>query len=108
VTEVPEPTVRPTRYEVSCLPPDDTNAYHFTLRVEYRGRDLWAVSNGWGCLGKDGEFDYESSPSNREDDWLEAHRFDLDTALKLAKDAAPKLAVNGYTVADALARGGAS
>jgi hypothetical protein len=104
VSETPEPTVRPTRYEVSCLPPDDVNAYHFTIRVEYRGRDLWAVTNGWGCLGTDGEWDHERSPSNREDDWLSTHRFDFDTALRLAKEAAPKVTVNGYTVADALAR----
>jgi hypothetical protein len=104
VTDIPEPTVRTTRYEVSCLPPDDINAPHFTVRIEYRGRDLWAVTNGWGCLGTDGEWEYEPSPSNREDDWLETHRFDLDTALNLAKEAAPKMTVNGYTVAYILAR----
>ena len=42
------------------------------------------------------------SPSGREDDWLATHRFDLDTALNLAKEAAPKLTTNGFTVADAL------
>ncbi len=41
-------------------------------------------------------------PSERDDDWLDAHRFDLDTALMLAKEAAPKVTVNGFTVADAL------
>ena len=105
--DIPEPTVRTTRYEVSCLPPDDVNAFHFTARVEYRGKDMWAVTNGWGCLGTDGEFDYEPSPSNREDDWLATHRFDLDTALRLAKEVAPKMTVNGYTLADILAKSAA-
>lgn len=41
---------------------------------------------------------------SREDDWLAAHRFDLDTALKLAREAAPHVTVNGRTVADALTR----
>jgi hypothetical protein len=41
-------------------------------------------------------------PSEREDDWLDTHRFDLDTALKLAKEQAPLVTVNGYTVTDAL------
>lgn len=101
---IPEPTVRVTRYDVSCVPPDHIDSIHFTARVEYRGHDLWAVLDGPYCLGTDGEWDYEPSPSNREDDWLETHRFDLDTALKLAKEAAPKMTVNGYTVADVLAR----
>lgn len=101
--ETPKPTVKATHYEVSCLPEENVNARHFTLRVEYRGRDRWAVTDGHDCLSKDGTWSYESIPSNREDDWLAAHRFDLDTALRLAKEAAPKVTVNGYTVADALA-----
>jgi len=99
---VPDPEVRTTRYEVSCLPPDDIDAHCFTVTVEWRGRDLWAVMRHGSALGSDGEWDYEPSPSNREDDWLATHRFDLDTALKLAKQAAPKLMTNGFTVADAL------
>lgn len=99
----PAPEVRPTRYEVSCIPPDDINARGFTLTVEYRGRDLWAVLNNPFCLSRDGEWDYEMRPSEREDDWLAAHRFDLDTALKLAREHAPEMTCNGWTVADALA-----
>lgn len=98
------PTVRITRYEVSCLPEDDINARHFTLKVEYRGRGLWAVTDGFGCLSTTGEWDYERLPSNREDEWLETHRFDLDTALKLAREKAPKMTVNGMTVGDVIAR----
>lgn len=109
MTAVPEPTVRPTRYEVSCLPPDHPEAHHFTVRVEYRGRDLWCVTDGHFCLGSEGDWDYESLPSSRDDEWLKTHRFDLDTALRLAKDFAPKITIGRFTVADVLARhGGAS
>lgn len=101
---VPPPEVRTTAYAVSCFPADDRNGYHFTLKVEYRGRGLWGVFDGPYCLGTDGDFDYEPSPSSRDDEWLSTHRFDLDTALALAKEHAPLMEVNGHTVADVLAR----
>lgn len=104
MAELPEPEVRITRYEVSCLPEGDINARGFTLTVEYRGRGLWAVLDGLWCLGTDGEWDYEMRPSEREDGWLATHRFDIETALRLAKEAAPDMTVNGHTVADALSR----
>ena len=103
-TDTPATSVRATRYEVSCIPEDNVNARHFTLKVEYRGRGLWAVTDGIDCLDRSGEWSYERIPSNREDEWLATHRFDLDTALGLAKKAAPKMTVNGYTVAHVLAR----
>lgn len=99
---LPEPTVQATRYVVSCLPDDNINAPHFSLSVEYRGRSLWAVVRHGSCLNSAGQWSYESIPSEREDEWLADHRFDLDTALKLAKEAAPHVTVNGFTVADAL------
>lgn len=101
---IPEPTVRTTRYEVSCLPLDDIDAPHFTIAVEWRGEGQWAVLRLGSCLGADGSWDYESRPSSREDDWKTTHRFDLDTALALAVEHAPKLTVNGHSVADVLAR----
>lgn len=99
---VPEPTVHVTRYLVSCLPLDNINAASFSLTVEHRGRSLWAVVRHGYCLSSAGQWSYESIPSERQDEWLTEHRFDLDTALKLAKEAAPLVRVNRYTVADAL------
>ena len=99
-----EPTVRETRYEVSLLPEDNINAHTWMVAVEYRGRGRWAVLHHGYCLGTDGEWSYESMPSGREDEWLAMHRFDLDTALRLAKEHAPKLTINGMTAADVLAR----
>lgn len=102
---VPDPTVRPTQFEVCCLPEDDDEAYAFTLTVEWRGPgDLWAVCRMRQCLGADGNWDREPSPSNREDDWKATHRFRLDEAIRLAKDAARQVVVNGWTVEAALAR----
>ncbi|ONK09484.1 hypothetical protein [Streptomyces sp. MP131-18] len=95
--------IQPTRYEVNCLPEDDINGHSFALAVEYRGRDRWAVVRHGQCLGADGTWSYESVPSERTDEWLDHHRFDLGTALRLALAAAPSVTVNGWTVADALA-----
>lgn len=105
MTAIPEPTVWPTAYEVSCFPEDDIAwAGTFTIRVERRAPDLWAVCRNSRCLSSTGEWDYESIPSERAEEWKAAHRFDLDTALRLAKEAAPRITVNGFTVAHALAR----
>lgn len=102
MTNQPEPTVQATRYTVNCLPENGIDSHVFEITVEYRGRGLWAVKRHSQCLAADGTWDWEMRPSEREDDWLAEHRFDLDTALKLAKEAAPKVTVNGFTVTDAL------
>jgi hypothetical protein len=103
---VPGPTVRPTAYAVSCLPPDAINADVFTITVEWRGpsQSRYAVTRMGFCLGTDGQWDHEPIPSSRTDEWLATHRFDLDTALRLATEHAPKIVVNGHTVADILAK----
>jgi hypothetical protein len=99
----PDPTVRPVKYAVSCVPEGNVNARHFTVWVEDRGRGLWAVTDGAFCYDANGDAEYEPIPSEREDEWRAKYRFDLDTALALAKRVAPTLTVNGYTVADVLA-----
>jgi hypothetical protein len=98
----PDPTVRATRYEVSCLPEDHEAAPHFTITVEWRGNDQWAVTRYGDCFGTDGEWDYEPRPSSRTDEWKNTHRFDLATALDLAKQQAQLITVRGKTAADLL------
>ncbi|MFI7608754.1 hypothetical protein ACIBTV_27090 [Micromonospora sp. NPDC049366] len=100
---LPPVQTRVTRYEVCGLPGDDSNSRHFTIVVEYRGEERWAVTHGRMCLGVDGTWDFESQPSERVDEWLDTHRFDLETALRLAAEQAPLLTVNGHTIADVLA-----
>ncbi|MFL5913137.1 MAG: hypothetical protein ACJ768_21535 [Gaiellaceae bacterium] len=99
------PYVRPTRYAVNLLP-DSIGFYAqlFEIIVECRGDDRWAVLRQGQCLGSDGAWAHELRPSEREDDWLDAHRFDLDTALRLAKEAAPQVTVKGRPAAEVLAR----
>lgn len=121
--DLPEPTVRVTRYEVSCLPEELSDAYagNFTITVEYRGEGLWGVFHGeHRKLGADGTWswgyrwqggDREPVTDEERDDyergrqeWLRAHRFDEETALRLAREAAPHIKLRHFTVADALSR----
>jgi hypothetical protein len=98
----PEPTVRVTRYEVSCLPQNNVNADLFTLSVEERSPGRWAVLRGGMCYDADGVREFESMSTGRTDEFIARFRFDLDTALELAKRIAPTMKVNRHTVADAL------
>lgn len=95
-------TMRVTEFEVCALPETNINYPHYAITVEYRGHDRWAVCRMRQCLNVDGSWDWETQPSERGDEWLAAHRFDLDTAQRLAHEWAPKMTVNGHTVADAL------
>jgi hypothetical protein len=98
-----EPTVTATRYEVTCYPYDDINRSSLEVTVEYRGRGKWAVLLRTRCLGADGEWDWERLPSERADDWLAEHRFELDDALRRAKEIAPTLTLNGSTIDEVVA-----
>ena len=77
-----EPRVEVSRYTVSVMPEGSNprNRYHLDLTVEHIRDDMWAVRNSIGqSLGPDGT-------------WSLDHRsYDLDTALQLAKEAAPKV-----------------
>ncbi|MFJ2259504.1 hypothetical protein ACIOKD_14380 [Streptomyces sp. NPDC087844] len=104
MTTTPEPFVKATRYEVSLLPADNINRFPFTIDVEYRGHGRWAAVRHRQCLNATGEWSFESIPSEREEEWMATHRFDLDTALQLAKQAAPHLIVNGRTALEVYRR----
>jgi hypothetical protein len=56
------------------------------------------------CLSIDGQWHFEPSPSNRDDDWLTAHRFDLDTALSMAREAALNVRCNGASAREVAAQ----
>jgi hypothetical protein len=51
--------VRPTRYEVTAWPgpADGVNRSHYVLYVEWRGDDLWCVTDGSYCYRRDGHND---------------------------------------------------
>jgi hypothetical protein len=89
----PKVTTTATRYAVSALPADHIDADVFTITVEYRSMgDGWCVFRFGRSLDAAGKWGYEYT------------RFDLETALRLAEQMAPKLTVNGHSVADVLAR----
>lgn len=103
-SSLPAPFVQATRYEVSYVPEDNINRDLFTVYAEDRGNGRWAVVRHRQCLSTSGTWDWESRPSEREDDWLDEHRFDLDTALQLAQHQAALITCNGDTVTDVLRR----
>lgn len=97
----PEPIVQTTAYEISILPAGDISRHVFTINVEWRGEDRWAVVRHRQCMNAKGDWSWESIPSEREDEWLAEHRFNRMTALELAKWAAPRIVVNGRTALEA-------
>lgn len=100
------PRILTTQYVVSCLPAHHLDRETWSVTVEYREPGKWAVLRGRRCLGRDGIWRHESTPSEREDEWLTDHRFTEQEALLLAAEWAPKIVVNGLTAADVLARNG--
>ncbi|MDX3283601.1 hypothetical protein, partial [Streptomyces scabiei] len=93
-----------TEYSVSCVPEDCVDAFIFSIRVQYRGSGRYAVIRGGDmCLGADGTWDHGVKEYDRGQAWLDGHRFDLDIALRLAKEQAALVTVNGHTVTDVLA-----
>lgn len=94
---------RITEVTVCALPEDNVNHSSYAITVQWRGGETHAVKRHSMVLGADGEWDYEPSPSNRDDDWIATHRFTYDRAYQLACQAAPHVTVNGFTVADLLA-----
>jgi hypothetical protein len=116
---IPEPTAQPTRYVVSCLPEGHDERWVFTLQVEYRCNDQWSVRSRSRFLGTNGTWSQGFAWSDGPDEpateaemdsfdkeqaaWLAEHRFDHDTALRLARELAPTLTYRGHSVADALA-----
>ncbi|MEU8756248.1 hypothetical protein AB0C88_37750 [Streptomyces chartreusis] len=87
-----EPYVRPTRYDVNLVPENADPGGAYAITVEYRGDNRWAVLRHTLCLSASGQWDRERNTSEREEEWLDTHRFDLDTALRLAEEQASDIA----------------
>ena len=106
-----EPRVAVTSYEVSIWPEDCSgmDSAMYCCSVVYNGYGNWTVRRGSASseapvLGSDGEWHHERLPSDRTRKELAEHRFDLETALKLAREMAPRVTLNGLTAEQALAR----
>jgi hypothetical protein len=90
----PEVTVRTSRYTVTCVPADSApDAYVWALHVEEKRDGNWVVTDGFGYLNPDLVFEDRPYPQCL---------FPVDTALALAKEAAPLVIINGRTVTQAL------
>jgi hypothetical protein len=105
--DIPEPTVQPTGYVVSCLPEGHDDRWTFTIQVKYTGNGEFAVRHRDRDYGTDGtwgmEPDWPEHGIDESAEWLTDHRFDHGTALRLARELAPTLTYRGRSVADVLA-----
>lgn len=99
VVEATTYTIWPTGY--SHTDQNAHEAHHFTLTVEYRSPGRYAVVRFRKCLSNDGlNWEYESLPSGREEQFLENYRMPLDRALELARQHVDQITVNGRTWAE--------
>lgn len=96
--------MRITEIEICALPYEDEDAHAFTIKVCRRGPKAWALIRHGSCWDKvEKTWDYESVPSERTDEWLASHRYvNMREASEAAKEIAPFLTVNGWTVEQAL------
>jgi hypothetical protein len=104
------PDMTVTQYTVAILTEADcVDWFAWDIYVEKRGRGRWAVSRGGGIvLSDEGRWVVEPINSERTDEWLDHHRFDRHTALRLAGEQALTLRINGYTAQDILDKRGRS
>lgn len=58
------------------------------IHVQERGKNRWAVFKLGEVLNADGEWEFEPSPSSRDEEFLERTRFDRETAITKAKEKA--------------------
>lgn len=73
---------------------EEFNHHVLMMTVERRGPDRWAICRHRQCLNVEGEWSYEFNSSDREEDWLATHRFDLGGALRLAQAEALRIYAN--------------
>lgn len=106
MTAIPDPEVRVTAYQVSCLPIDHPSRPYLTITVRWRGGENWSVHDQFSCLSSTGKWDVEPRNSARADRWERQHWFPLDTALALARKHAPLMSANGLSVEAVLANTG--
>jgi hypothetical protein len=65
---------------------DSIEGHHSGVSVVWRGLDMWAVTQEPHCLNSTGEWEYEPSPSNRDDAFLARCRFTRDEAIEKARE----------------------
>ena len=59
---------------------------HKAVYVQYRGSGKYIITpDRHDVINRDGEVEWEPSPSNRDDDFIERTRFELEEALTIAE-----------------------
>jgi hypothetical protein len=92
-----------TEFVVSAHPDRESiNWDSFAIRVKDCGRYGWGVLRWSRCMNRAGKWVNQPDRDDRDDAWFAEHRFDLDTALRMARAEAPHLRVNGSSLADVL------
>lgn len=99
------------RFRVTCWPRDlredpesAADADTWSVIVQYRGGGKWSVDRSGFCLNRSGGWDVSLSASDRDDEWLNEHRFARDGAILRAGQATLTITVNGLTTMEAIAR----
>lgn len=77
---------------------NDMDTRHFRVYVRWTGADTWAVVWMGECWNGSG-WEWEPSPSNREDDFLTRCRFTLEEACRHARTLPDTVMPNGTTYA---------
>lgn len=57
------------------------------ITVQKRSATQWCVSNGASVWSKDGQWEYEPLPSNRDEEFFQRTRYSLDEAFMAARAA---------------------
>ncbi len=90
-----------SEFVVSVYPDRESISWSsFAITVKDCGPHGWGVIRWSRCLNRAGEWVNQPGRDDRDEAWFAAHRFDLDTALQLARAAAPHLRSNGSTPAE--------
>jgi hypothetical protein len=96
-------------YLVTIWPEDaeSPNADSFCLTVAWRTPGRWAIFRGRGegglCMNQWGRFSAGAMEDEDRGEWLAAHRFTLNEALRIAREWAPKMKLGKWVAAEVLA-----
>jgi hypothetical protein len=103
-----EPQVKATHYEVTAVPDNEANHRWYIVHVAHHGRGRWIIYREHcevgqtkpelHCLAADGTWFVPEDPS-----WFGAPSYELEEALRLARDVAPRLVVAGQSAAEVAA-----
>ena len=104
--------VRATHYQVSLVPENLADRRWYTIHVHYHGRGKWIVyverHNPAASVPDLHWLEADGTWATSDDQSLfDVPEYDLETALRLAQEAAPKVTVGSLTAAEVVARAAA-